>query len=229
MPDENKEGQKPATDDASKASTDGAAETHEETKQEPELADLLADKRVQAEIDRRVTAAMQKAESKAADREKAAAEKARREAQEARLLEKEDLKGLLDLKTKAAEEAQAKLEQYERDQKVQSLLDKKAVTDPALRAVWLRFNGDLTELDAAIDAFQAGINASVEKIVNERLKTTAPPKGDQTKKEAALTLDQQIAAAETAGNWAESLRLKNAKVDAMHKQQRVAAAAPPPG
>jgi len=192
---------------------------------QPELDTLLKDKRVQGEIDRRIASMQKTLEQKYKESAAAAAQKAKHEAEEARLLEKEDLKGLLELKAKEADDAKAQLAQYEHDQKVNQLLDKKGVTDPDIRSLFLRFNGDLTDLDPVIDKFNAQVGALVEKTVNERLKTPPPPpKNDPAKPAADTSLEAQIAAAEKAGDYKESFRLKQMLSNQLNQNMRRAPA-----
>lgn len=229
MPDEPKEDLKPGTDGTLPPAP--AAGTPD-PEPEPDLDTLLKDKRVQAEIDRRVTGAVGKMELKAKEREQAATEKAKREFAEAKLLEDKKFQELAEMKTKETTDALAKLERYEHEAKVAALLDKKGVTDPELRLLFMRFNGDLTELDPVIDKFHSQIEVQVEKRVNERLKTPPPPSKSEVKVKEDTSLDTQIAAAEKAGNWGESLRLKQIKSNQLNQTMRKAPASitemPPP-
>lgn len=193
-----------------------------ETDTKAELATILARPDVQEIINQGKREALDKAERKAQEREKAAREKAIKEAEEKRLLEANNFKELADLKSKEAEEATTRLKQYEHQAKVNALLDKKGVTDPEVRAIWLRFDGDLTELDPAIDKFTAQIEIQVEKRVNERLKTPPPPPKGEVKVKEDTSLDAQIAAAVKAGDYKESLRLKQIKSNQLNQTMRKA-------
>jgi len=221
MPEEKTEDQKAATDDAAKTSTDGAIDTQDK---EPDLDTLLKDKRIQGEIDRRIASLQKTMELKAKEREAAAADKAKREFAEAKLLEDKKFQELAELKAKEATDALAKLERYEHEAKVAALLDKKGVTDPELRLLFMRFNGDLTELDPVIDKFHSQIEVQVEKRVNERLKTPPPPSKSEAKPKEDTSLDAQIAAAEKAGDYKESLRLKQIKSNQLNQIMRKAPA-----
>jgi hypothetical protein len=132
----------------------------------------------QAEHDREVRKLRQRWKEEATAEAKAAGEQARKEAEEAKLLEDEKFQELAEIKQREAEDAKAKLARYEHERNVNALLTKKEVTEPAFRDMFLGMNGELAELDGKIDNFNAVFDAAVEKKVSDRLGTDPPPKGD---------------------------------------------------
>lgn len=158
------------------------AEIEKQKKAEEErqvaLRAKLEDKDIQGEIDRRVTAALKKAEIKFADREKKAREDAERKAREDKLVEENKHLELYEMEKKRRESLEATMKASEKRDKVNALLDKKMVIDPDLRKLFHSFQGDLEELDGLIDSHQKTVKSVVEKEIAERLKTTPPPRGE---------------------------------------------------
>ncbi len=200
------------TDDSTEGSGGGSA-----------LDSKLKDPEVQAEIDRRITLAMKKADRKADEREAAARDKAKKEVEEARLIEDGKLQELADLKAKEADAANAKLEAYERNEKVQALLDKHEILDPSMRELFETQVGELADLDARMAAFADKFKAAVEKHVNQRLATDPPAKPDNSKPGDEGDLQAQIAKATREGNWSELQRLNDQVMADMHAHNQAGA------
>lgn len=133
---------------------------------------------IQAREDRRVEQALKTERQKSAERERAAAEKARRQEEEKRLLDDKNFQELAARKEAEANEHKAKLEAYERQLQVNQLLDKEEV-NPKFRGIFLAMSGDLTELKARIDEHNAAFNEAVQEAVNKRLGSEPPPHGKQ--------------------------------------------------
>jgi len=102
--------------------------------------------------------------------------KIRQEMAEARLFEDKKFEELAALNAQKAAAANAKLEEYERLQKVDSLLDVKEVLDPGLRALFRAVPGDLTDIDSHIVAHRAAFDEAVQKAVSAKLEIDTPPK-----------------------------------------------------
>lgn len=167
------------------------------------LDSKLQDPEVVAELDRRVTSAMKKAEAKATERETAAREKAEKKAREAKLLEDGQLQEAFDESKVEQQRAEAKVKEYEKRDEVNKLLDHKEVTDPELRSMLMDQNCDLETLDARVDALNVMIDRLVEQRVGEKLHTKPPPK--TTVDETPTGLQDQLKAAESeakkTGDW----------------------------
>ena len=196
-----------------------------------ELKTLLNDKRVQAEIDRRVTMALQKADEKTAQKIQEAMDRAKREAEELKLIEDGKVHDLYELEKRKREELEAKLSQHDRERRFNALLDKKESTDhvpmnPEMRKFYLQFGGTLDELDKGIDAFHAAMQAEIERVMNTRLKTPAPPKAPEPP--ASTDLAAQVRAAEAKGDWAEVLRLNNRISNELNQRLHALPTAPAP-
>jgi len=179
----------------------------------------LEDPDVKSEIDRRVAAAVLKRDADNALKAEEAAKKARKEAAEAKLLEDGKLEELANMKTKEAEEYKEKLAKYERDIKVDALLDKKEILNPEMRALF-KMSGndiDLTKLNDVIDGFNKVFDDMVSKKVDERLLTGTPSTKQGTTLRDSQDLDVRIHEAESKGDWALSHKLKNEKLADMHK------------
>lgn len=164
--------------------------------------DPIVQEMIQREADRRISMLQKKWAREREDLAKQAEEKARREAQEAKLLEDGKLQELADLRAKEAQEAKQKLAEYEHRDKVNMLLDKKNITDPAFRSVFLSMACDLSELDERVDAFMTQISAAVDKSVNERLHVDQPAKtGKEAKPKpiSEMTPEEWQAHKKTAG------------------------------
>jgi len=133
------------------------------------------------------------------DRVKMAADvetKVRQEMAEAKLFEDKEFEKLAELNAQKATQAEARLAEYERLQKVDALLDKKAVLDPELRSLFRAVPGDLTLLDAHIESYRSAFDAAVQKSVSERLDTKAPPQSateTETKKPSEMTIEEWAA------------------------------------
>jgi len=175
----------------------------------------LSDPDVQSEIDRRVTAAVKKRDAENAIKAQEAAEKARKEAEEQKLLEDGKLQELVEIRSKEAEEAKSKLEKYERDLKIDALLDKQEILDPNMRAIFKATGMDLTELNPMVEGFKEQFDTAVQAEVNKRLKTDPPPKGQTTKD--AGDLDSRIKAAMANGDFQTSMILKREKMAQMRQ------------
>lgn len=154
--------------------TELTPEQVEESKllENPKVKELL-----QKEADRRVNQALEKERRNSTEREKAARDKAIREAEERKLLDDGKLKELADLKAKEAEEAKAELESYKRQGNIDALLDKEQVLDPELRAVIKQLPGDLAQIKEHTDKLKGLIGKAVEAEVQKRLGNNPPPKG----------------------------------------------------
>ena len=113
----------------------------------------------------------------AATAKKSALEDAKKQQREDKLLEDQNFKELLTVREQEAAEAKAKLEAYERKDRVSALLDKELVTDPEQREGFHLLSGDLEIIKAQIDAQKAMIARLVDETVNKRLKTDPPPGG----------------------------------------------------
>jgi len=151
-------------------------------------------KLIQQETDRRITLAQKKWARERAEVEKSAADKARKEEEEKRLLEDQKFQELADLKTKEAEEAKRKLEEYERTEKVHKLLDNHQIVDPTLREMFKSQRGELADLDERMAGFQQLFKTAVDKAVKEQLGTSPPPDGG--KPPATPSLRDELKAAE---------------------------------
>jgi hypothetical protein len=159
---------------------------------------------MQAEIDRRVTAAVGKTKAKA-DAERAEREKAL-------LAEQGKYQELAEATRKEAEDAKAKLAQYERGQHIDKLLNEKAeknplLKEPGVRELFHRMNGDAPDVLAVADGLHKSFAEAVESEVTRRLGTDKPAKSEP--KKSAGSLIEQIREAENKGEWALSFDLKN--------------------
>lgn len=181
------------------------AESTEETTNQPddanksaeELAKKLADKAVQAEIDRRVTDAIKKTEARKQKDVEKALEDARVKAEEAKLLEDGKTQELYELEKQKREELEAKVQERERLDKVSELLDHREVFNPVMRDIFQGYNGSLTDLSDRIDAVDAVMQEEVEKRVTERLGSTPPPKRSGSPEDGPIPLDEM-----TPEQWA---------------------------
>ena len=114
-----------------------------------------------------------------AEIEKAAIQKARREAEEKQLLEDKNYQELALRREQEMLEAKEKLAQYERITKVDELLDKREIRDPSLRTLFRKIPGELKELDADLTAHRQAFDAAVEAEVSKRLDVSTPPQANK--------------------------------------------------
>jgi len=135
----------------------------------------------------------------AATAKKSALEDAKKQQREDKLLEDQNFKELLTVREQEAAEAKAKLEAYERKDRVSALLDKELVTDPEQREGFHMLVGDLEAIKVQIDAQKAMIERLANETVNKRLKTDAPPNGKAT--------DQTLTADDVRG-WSTEKRVE---------------------
>jgi hypothetical protein len=173
----------------------------EGSSREDEGARYLTQEEHQEELNRVVSDRLERARRKI---EKETRERLEKEAREKRLLENEEFRTLAEEREREAAEYKARLEQYERNQKVSALLDKKGVTNPEFRKVFLNLIGDdgspieLEELDERVSGFDLVFRAAVEEEVNKRIGTKAPPKGEskersQTKPARQMSTAEKVA------------------------------------
>lgn len=153
--------------------------TDEPNKGEPKPEEILKDKRVQAEIDRRVTQALKKASEDAKKQQEEAIREAERRAEEKKLLEDGKTKELYEAEKTRREELEERIRQQERTENLNKLLDKKQVLNPKMRQVFHAVSGDLTTVDSLIDDANSVIEEIIEQRVNERLKSDPPPQSDE--------------------------------------------------
>jgi len=159
---------------------------------------------MKAELDRRVTSAVAKTQAKAEAQAKAAVEKAKREAEEKRLIDDDKTAELLALRTAELEEYRAKeAARTERD-KFSALLDNRSCT-PEERRLLLDPPKTIEELDVAVKLLREISAAHIEAEVSKRLGTSAPPRGAGAPK--PKTLPEQIAEARAAGQHDRALYL----------------------
>lgn len=166
----------------------------------------------QSEVDQRVTAAVKKRDADNAVKSQKAAEKAQKDAAEAKLLEDGKLEDLVNIKTKEADEATAQLAKYERDENVDKLLNKHEILEPEFRDLFKATGLDLESLNPLIEGFVEKWNAAVKAEVDKRLSTDPPPKNTNTPPSPG-DLDAQIAKAQAEKDWKLSAALKNQKFD----------------
>lgn len=183
--------------------------------QQLSLVDMLANKDVQSEIDRRVTQALKTLEARMKAERDEAIEKTQREAEEKKLLEDGKLAELLTARSAEVEHLKTRIGDFERHDHLAKLLDKHGITDPSQRAVFGNLTGDIAQLDAVIGAFVETRKAEIDRLVAERLKSPAPPQGQQ---QAPLNLQAQLAEAKSKGDWPTVTRLNNAILDAQTKR-----------
>lgn len=152
-----------------------------------DLDEILQNKDVISEIDRRVTQAVHTAEKRMLERVEKAKREAERKAEEKKLLEDQKYQELAETKSREAQEAMAKLEQYERRQNVVTLIDKMQseaaergdafVLKPKIRELFMSLPGELKDVQEAVNAYKDEFHRAVEEAVNARLKNPSPPKG----------------------------------------------------
>lgn len=167
----------------------------------------------QGDIDKRVTQALETRDAQHAVKVQEAKEKAEKQAAEAKLLEDGELEKLANLKAQEADDANAKLAKYERDIKVDALLDKQEVLDPNMRSLFKATGLEIEELNPMIEGFKAQFDAAVKAAVDKQLKNDPPP---QTTTQTAIDpgdLDAQILAAQKQGKLLLSAQLKRQKHD----------------
>lgn len=148
---------------------------------------------IQSEIDRRVTSAMAKAK-----------EKAEKDAKERALIEQNNYKEAFEGKNAELTEALAKIESYERREKVEALLDKRKITNPKLRAVFHKMTGELGAVDEAIKAHLELITEVAGEEVDTRLDTgkTLPSHG-KTEDGAPTTFAEAVKSPEAWKKYKE--------------------------
>jgi histone deacetylase complex regulatory component SIN3 len=150
--------------------------------------------------DSRVSEALKKKALTEKAKEDQIREDERRKARESKLLEEKKFEELAQLNLKKAEEAEQKLQAYERRENVNRLLDKKSVAETWFREYYHGYTGDLESMDKHIDAFReqfdAMVKTAVDKQVSERLKTNQPPDGGDKKASSKSALGTDEAKAE---------------------------------
>jgi len=133
----------------------------------------------QEDLDRILTDRLARDRSKL---EKEITSKVKREQEERQLLEDQKWKELAERRETELAELKVLQETVEREKKVQSLLDKKEVTEPQFRKMFFAMNYELQELSDTVDSFNTVFQSAVEKAVAVRLGNTSPSKtnGQQT-------------------------------------------------
>ncbi len=149
----------------------------------------------QAELDKILSDRLAQEQKRLRSELEAEREKARREAEETRLREQEDFRELADRKTQEAEEAQRKLERFERNQQIDALLDKHDVTTPDLRRLIRSIDGDLETIEQQVQGIKPLLLAEAERIVNGRLGNSPPPKSGEPEKPKSLKAQYEDAVA----------------------------------
>ena len=211
----------PDTHQGQVLNTDGKKEDNQDGSKGKEEIDLSTDPRIQAEIDRRVTSAVQTTRDKVKQEVETAVENARaevqREAEEKKLLEEGKTEELLELEKERRIKAEEKLAKVEHREKVDALLDKREVTDITLRKFLHKFNGDLAEVNETIDGLNEFLEQEVSKQVSEKLKTPLPPSDKSSDTDTSgMSTESQMKAAEakatTSGkpeDWATFRKIAN--------------------
>lgn len=176
MPDEESQGHDLPTSEGADAGTEETDKGEKEVVKTAE--DILKDKRVQSEIDRRVTMALKKANEDFERKQLEAIKEAERRAEEQKLLEDGKTKELYEAEKRRREELENRIKAQERTENLNKLLDKKQVLNPKLRSVFHSVSGDLATVDGLIDDANSVMEEIIEQRLNERLKTDPPPKSE---------------------------------------------------
>lgn len=180
--------------------------------QSPDLQDPEIIKAIASEVERRVGQAQKKWDLETREREAAAAEKAKKDAVEQKLIENKDLEKLAELRAKEADEARAELDTFKRKALVDTLLDQKDILRPKQRALFHAATGDLERVARLIDEFKEENQESIIEGITKGLGNEGPPKS-KAPPEGSKGLVDQIADAEAeaykTGDFTKSMALKD--------------------
>lgn len=208
MADKTQDGGNNATDDNNSQAQDSGTDDAKSDKSSKDVLDLFENNPlVKAEMDRRARKLQTSLEAEFELKQHQATEKAKREAQEAKLLDDKKFEELAILKAKEADEWKEKFSERERGDKVDLLLDKEEIVAPKMRKLFKATKLDLVDLDPLVQSFKEDFNAAVKAEVDKRLSTDPPPKNTNTPPSPG-DLDAQIEAAAKKGDMQEFTRLK---------------------